>query len=93
MLLCFVPNGVMSDSVTKVVASRCQPLNGSSYDSVAVGSNETTICKPSIENQCGVMATYLIRNAVQVNPLPKLVLVGLDVQKNLPNYIHVALHS
>lgn len=58
-----------------------------------VGLDEASLGKSSVEDQCGVMATNLVSNFVEMHSPAVRIFVILDVKKDLPDDVHVAFHG
>ena len=93
MLLRLLPNRILSDAVTEIMASRSKSLNVGTHDAIHTTSVKRANSKTSIKNECHMMSANPIFNSIQDNCLTKLILVILYVQENLANNVHVAFHK
>lgn len=64
MLLRFIPNRVLPDAITKIMASRSKALNVGTNNAIAISSVKVANGKPGIENQGNMTATNLIGNPI-----------------------------
>jgi hypothetical protein len=89
----FIPNGVLSDAITKIMACRSKTLNICATNAIGIALVKMANGKTSIHNQSDMVAANLVWNSRQSNRLTKLILVVLNIEEDLANNVHVAFHK